>query len=704
MSATPPRDLPDLGLRTSGYAYQLATQTDGRLIVAGAYYEVGNARATNLARLNVDGSLDAGWSPTVQAAITAIAVSTGSDLYVATWPSAIVKISLTGTGTSDATFWFSNNFSETVYALAVDANFLYAANASGEVRRYDATTGNRDFSWTCAAAGSHLIPDHAGHMYVDARRVNLSDGTLDANWTVPAIDYGLTATALGSDGYLYVGSYYAIGAGGIEGLARLQVNSHGAIDDTWHPVSPGDAANSLFNAILPLDDGSVVVGGVFDRLGGGTRRNLARLDGIHGNVDASWHADVDSDVMTLSVGPSNSIFIGGYFTTIAGTPRASVARLATNGTTDISFAGGLYAGATVAAITPDPAHGRTYVGGQFDWAGDQPHRNILRFDDDGGIDSTWTPATDSPSGPPFSPLGGVHAIAVSNTDVYIGGQFSTVNGVTRQSLAKLSAAAPAVLDAGWNPHPEGTYANVNEVGSSIDAIALDSQGRLLIGGDFRKVADADQEMLARINTDGTIDSTWLPDPVYPVRRLAYDGDNSLFFIVDELATGRSYPGKVALDSGVFDFAWDQMAHVSQAYDIAFARSGVVYLATSEPSGTSHVVRLFTSTGATDPTWAPMLDCPVARIAFDNSDIVYAAGNRMAGSEVQACLQRITSEGVVESSFAPSWLPDSHIWAVAVGNGGVAYVGGRFGSVSGVGRRSLAAFDGADSIFSNDFEH
>jgi Domain of unknown function (DUF5122) beta-propeller len=117
-------------------------------------------------------------------------------------------------------------------------------------------------------------------------------------------------------------------------------------------------------------------------------------------------------------------------------------------------------------------HGDTmYVGGMFHNIQDRqrqstvPRENLFAFDVPTGDISAFAPNVNGP----------VWAIAVVGDSIYVGGDFTSVNGVARRGLAKLDVATGAV-DPTFVP-PFGT-------GRVTDLAYVD--GRLIVAGSFPK--------------------------------------------------------------------------------------------------------------------------------------------------------------------------------------------------------------------------
>jgi hypothetical protein len=531
-------------------------------------------------------------------------------------------------------------------------------------------------------------------------RVNIADGSVDTTWTAPKTY--VSAAALSADGYLYAASFGDIGD--IHGgLARFPLSSHGLPDAAWQPAASTDPHTTYVLAFLPGDDGSVIVAGEFATMGGLARANLARLVGPTGAADPDWRADTDAGVSHLSYTSDGAILVGGQFARIGTAERASLARIDDDGTPDSTFIAGVYNRASVTTLLPDPASGRLYVGGRFDWVGTERHRNLLRLDASGQLDAAWLPDV----GTPAPVLGaaeitmGVQAIALAGPHVYVAGMFSSVEGVARNALARVDVAAPGHLDASWDPALRGEYFDATSAQSSVEAMIVDDQGRLLIGGDFTAVGDSGTAMIARFGSDGAVDGMWHPTLIYPVARIADDHAGHLYAITQNAQFAVSTPHKVSADTGASDDAWDQAASLGTAFDVVVGHGDDLFVAGGVDTVNTGVLKLSQTTGAINAHWTPITSCLVRSLALDGTSL-YAAGNDFSGDPYHACVQRIDQAGVLDPTFAPEWLEDSATYSLAVA-GGAVYVGGVFDHVGDVERRALAAFDAVDVIFQNGFD-
>src|SRR5262249_52005392 len=131
-----------------------------------------------------------------------------------------------------------------------------------------------------------------------------------------------------------------------------------------------------------------------------------------------------------------------------------------------------------------------YVGGQFDTVGTQERKFLTKLSTMGAgdADETWNP----------SPNGAVTALAANGTNVYVGGTFDLIEGIVRSNLAKLNADNGS-LDESWNPNPTGNLNYSNNEG--IKALCLQG-ANLFVAGDFSAIGGQSRLAIAKLSTDG----------------------------------------------------------------------------------------------------------------------------------------------------------------------------------------------------------
>lgn len=218
----------------------------------------------------------------------------------------------------------------------------------------------------------------------------------------------------------------------------------------------------------------------------------------------------ESLVTSLVVQPDGKVLVAGRFTYSAnGTTTSGIARLNANGSLDTSFNAGLGAGMSQGIGLPQPgtvlavglqSNGRIVVGGLFDrWDG-QPRGRIVRLLPNGQPDDSFNPASAGVSIPGTGFNQPVRSLAVqADGKIVVGGQFTFFNDTRRNGIARLNS--DGTLDTGFDP---GT--GVSGGNSSVAAVAVQSDGRVLVGGDFTAVNGQPRSALARLTSSGAVDS------------------------------------------------------------------------------------------------------------------------------------------------------------------------------------------------------
>lgn len=296
-------------------------------------------------------------------------------------------------------------------------------------------------------------------------------------------------------------------------------------------------------------DGKILVGGDFSRYSDYSRFNISRLN-TDGLVDRSFNAGADiGPLAMIALQSDQKILIAGWFDSHSG-----VARLNSDGTPDSSFDTGT-------GVGPEPweyvtclalqANGKILVGGWFESYSDCTRMDLARLNTDGSLDGTFDPdsglagmlriahvldvqpdgkilvggntfssdwsgvARLNPDGsldtrfqPGTGVNGNVKAIAVQpDGKIVIGGTFDTFNGSARSGIARLNADGS--LDTGFNPG-RGVESTFTSEPPGIKAIALQADGKLIVGGYFTAYDGTARSNLARLNTDGSLDAEFDP--------------------------------------------------------------------------------------------------------------------------------------------------------------------------------------------------
>ncbi len=239
---------------------------------------------------------------------------------------------------------------------------------------------------------------------------------------------------------------------------------------------------------------------------------------LPGDLDSSFadSSQIDGRIRAFAVQKDGRLLIGGEFTNVHGQPRHRIARLLPNGKLDPTFNPGTGANDTVFVITLQP-DGRILIGGNFTSYNGVERRRIARLLPDGAIDPSFAP--------PFNGAGNdVRAILVApDGGIFIGGDFTQYGGVASQRVAKLHA----------NGNRDPSFNASLGANGAVHALALDSEGRLLIGGGFTEYATTSRPHLARLTPTGALDATYdPPDFDNTVRCLTQRPDGKLLVAGD----------------------------------------------------------------------------------------------------------------------------------------------------------------------------
>ena len=322
-------------------------------------------------------------------------------------------------------------------------------------------------------------------------RIN-ADGSFDPTFTPGAGATSIIKKAVQqSDGkIIIVGSFTQYNSISKNRITRL--NLDGTSDPTFNTSTGFDGS---VHHVAIQNDGKILVGGSFTICNETPQKNITRLT-ADGNLDTSFNVDgvgTDGFVSNVSIQNDGKIIIAGNFTSYnVFYTRNNIARLNVDGTLDYTFSSGIGSNGTI-SDSYIQSDGKIIVIGSFTTYNNISRIKIARLNTNGSLDSTFDPVTSLSSG------ANIYAIATQNDGKFIlVGSFTSFNGTTANRIVRLNADGSQ--DTSFNT---GAGANDN-----IHSVCILQDGKILIGGVFTSFDGTASYRIARLNSDGSIDSNF----------------------------------------------------------------------------------------------------------------------------------------------------------------------------------------------------
>jgi len=267
-------------------------------------------------------------------------------------------------------------------------------------------------------------------------------------------------------------------------------------------------------------------------------------------VDPNFPASLTSSgpvfCFDICVQPDNKIVVGGQFRQANGVNRGNIARFNADGTLDLTFTPVGYPDTNAVLALDLQTDGKILVAGIISGAGERLNPNgshevtfgfeqarDIRYLPDGKILMAWGPILgrfisngSSDNSFPFvftsnggSPPAIIYKMAVQpDGKIIIVGNFTLALNQNRVRIARINTDGS--LDGSFNP-PGGASDN-------IYTVALQADGKILIGGEFTSVNfDTNKKYLARLNPDSSLDSSFAPVLNAPVFALKVQPDGKI---------------------------------------------------------------------------------------------------------------------------------------------------------------------------------
>lgn len=438
----------------------------------------------------------------------------------------------------------------------------------------------------------------------------------------------VTAIAIAPDGSVFVaGSISRFGGSPREGIVKLHAD--GTLDTGFVPAAP---RGGEIVAIALQEDGKIVVGGRFTKVGGQPRAHIARLS-ADGSLDTSFDPGegFNDDVAALAIQGDGKIFAGGRFSRYHGSTANRIVRLKADGALDATFATGTGFNSDVSALAVAPA-GRIIVGGMFSaYNGEALAAPFVRLDANGVRDTSFF----QPYASDWMEIRTLHALP--DGGYVVGGVRDPAQGASRSRMLVARVGANGAPDTSFSPA-------LNDLTGVVSALQVDAAGRLIVAGSM-PVGASTTRFVTRLSSTGAVDQS---------------------FDLSDLPAGYSTA-------------------------VALASDGRIWLGENSMAGANRGLWLLGSNGTADATFSPTIGRP----AYPASILPAADGKWLVGGAftwiddvVVNSIARLNTDGSVDATFA-SGAGFNGTTRLALQSDGKIVAAGSFTSAAGTSANRIA---------------
>jgi uncharacterized delta-60 repeat protein len=469
----------------SGNVLRASTQLDGKIILTYSGITYTGISSTRVVRINQNGSLDSTFNVGNGFLNSdAYGVKCQSDgktifggLFTQYSGSSVNRITrVNSSGSRDTTFNVGTGPNSAVYDVDVQSD--------GKV----------------IAAGSFTTYSGSSNNYIV--RIN-TDGTKDTTFNLGT---GFNSTVyevrVAGDGKIVVAGTFTTYSGSAANYI-IRLNSDGTRDTTFNL---GTGFNSVIYRLSVQSDYKILAMGGFSSYSGSSNNYIVRINASGSkdttfNVGTGFNAIRNSyDMGGIQQISDGTIYVNGAFATYSGSTVNGVMRLNDNGTINTTFN---TSGSAIGYSTPDTntnfgsflvTSGSSVITvGNFTSYRSTPLDNIIFLTPSGSKSPRFNTGRGFNSQPRFS---------LDNQDgnILISGFFTTYSGSAANYLIKLNSSGSR--DTTFNPG--NTFTSNGIVYSGY----LVGNSQYLLAGDFSTYSGSTVNRIARINSDGTINSTF----------------------------------------------------------------------------------------------------------------------------------------------------------------------------------------------------
>jgi len=418
----------------------------------------------------------------------------------------------------------------------------------------------------------------------------------------------------------------------------VRLNTDGTLDNDFNPG--GNGASDYILAVKVIEEGKILIAGGFTSYNGQPCNHIGRLK-PDGTLDKTFLSDIGADgiIKSILTFRGGKIVIGGDFTSYSRVPRNRIARLHADGTLDESFKVGKGADGVINGLASQ-SDGRILACGLFSTIDTMSRNKIVRLNSDGTVDKNFNPkkGADLP----------VYSMVLQNDGrILIAGDFQNFNEWRQIRITRLNSDGSI----------DDSFLKGTGTDWIINTMVQQPDGKIIFGGDFNSYDQIKRSKIARINRDGTIDN--------------------------------SFNKVIGLDKAVFAIGAQSDGKIIVAGDFTKYNGKTV----------NRLLRLNTD-GSVDSSFkigvGPNAVIQALFVQKDNKIII--AGNfTKFNNESRNKIACLNADGSLDKGFVPTSGANFEVYCIAQQNDGHILVGGIFSAINGENRNKIARLNADGSL-------
>ncbi len=288
---------------------------------------------------------------------------------------------------------------------------------------------------------------------------------------------------------------------------------------------------------------------------------------------------------------------------------------------------------------------------------------------------------------------GVRAIATQpDGKILVGGFFTSAGGRTRRSVVRINP--DSTIDTTFNDPGITDYVFYN-----VASLAVQLDGKILVGGDFRSVNGLARRNLIRLNADGTLDNSFSATVSDTVSSIIVQPDGRIliggFFNEVEGQTRNRLARLNA--NGSFDASFNRGSDFPVVFSMVLLPDGKILA----PGGNG--LARFNKNGTLDASFqSPNVSSINSIVLQPDGKIVIGGGFFNVNGNPRRNIARFNDNGTLDTTFQDSNIAFGSIADVVVQPDGKILIAGDFTPVSGQTDRRYLARLNADGTFDTPF--